>query len=45
MSKKPSDTKNYSSAAITRHADPIYKEKHRQAMIASWQKRKIGDLR
>lgn len=45
MSKKPLDTKNYSSAAKTRHADPEYKEKHRQAIIASWQKRKTGDLR
>ncbi len=43
MSKKPVDTKNYSSAAKIRHADPHYKEKHRQAVIASWQKRRLGE--
>lgn len=43
MSKKPDDTKNYSSAAVARHANPLYKEKHRQAMIASWQKRRMGE--
>lgn len=37
------DTKNYSSAAVARHANPLYKEKHRQAMIASWQKRRMGE--